>query len=285
MWTSAEETNITARQLLLSLQNEQVFLYLRDTDDRYLCCETDLSPETLSTTINQYELENAQFAFDTQESYYQPLSPYSLFLETEPTLFTLSGITPKHHTDDLLRVLGFNPNTQNRYPDSQGNEVIMEPGGTLRIRTDGTVVYQSSTDSAAALSIQSMGDIPTSLEAVIEISTLLRQALLPTLGSANLWLENIQHNGRDTTLRFGYQVGGIPLRFPDGQSAAEVTLSGTTVSSLTLRLRQYTITDASSLLLPLRQALAIAAVHAGSELTIGYIDNGSGTISVQWLAN
>ena len=53
---------------------------------------------------------------------------------------------------------------------------------------------------------------------------------------------------------------------------------------MTLRIRQYTSLEESSLLLPLRQALAVAARHPGTELTIGYVDNGSDTVSAQWLA-
>ena len=38
-----------------------------------------------------------------------------------------------------------------------------------------------------------------------------------------------------------------------------------------------------SLLLPLQQALAIAARYGNAELSIGYADSGSGTVSAQWL--
>ena len=39
----------------------------------------------------------------------------------------------------------------------------------------------------------------------------------------------------------------------------------------------------TSLLLPLRQALAIAARREGAELSIGYVDSG-GLASARWLA-
>ena len=55
------------------------------------------------------------------------------------------------------------------------------------------------------------------------------------------------------------------------------------VTSMELRIRQYTVAEVSSLLLPLRQTLAI--VPEGAELSIGYVDNGGDTISAAWLAD
>ena len=56
------------------------------------------------------------------------------------------------------------------------------------------------------------------------------------------------------------------------------------VTALTLRFRQYADAGEMSLLLPLRQALAIAARQEGAELSIGYLDNGE-TASARWLAD
>ena len=178
--------------------------------------------------------------------------------------------------------MGFNPNTQNRYPDASGTQVIMENGRTLRIYADGMVTYLSGGDDM--LSVPADGELPTLLEASLGCGTLLNTLLASTGGEAAIWLKDVRQNGTSTTLSFGYQVGGVPIRFSDGKPAAEITLSGTTVSSMTLRIRQYTALEDTSLLLPLRQALAVAARHPGTELTIGYVDNGSDTVSAQWLA-
>lgn len=59
---------------------------------------------------------------------------------------------------------------------------------------------------------------------------------------------------------------------------------GGVISDMTFRVRQYTVEGTASLLLPLRQALAIAAQQEGAELSIGYADGGAGTISAGWLA-
>ena len=47
--------------------------------------------------------------------------------------------------------------------------------------------------------------------------------------------------------------------------------------------RSYTALEDSSILLPLRQALAIAADQEGGELSIGYADSGSNSVRATWL--
>ena len=71
----------------------------------------------------------------------------------------------------------------------------------------------------------------------------------------------------------------------DGGTAVEITLTGSVISSLSLRLRTYTATSELSLLLPLPQALTIAAQHPGAELSIGYPDSGASSVSACWLSD
>lgn len=99
-------------------------------------------------------------------------------------------------------------------------------------------------------------------------------------------MEGVEQTEDGILLRFGYQAGGVPIRFRDGQSAAEITVVGGVISDMTFRVRQYTVEGTASLLLPLRQALAIAAQQEGAELSIGYADGGAGTSApVGWQSN
>ena len=232
--------------------------------------------------VSRYELGNAFFAYESEEEGAQKLAFYSLLSDTEPQLPQLAAVSSLSDPSRLMAALGFNPNTQNRYWESESTEVISESNGrTLRLSTNGTLAYQSGNDST--LSIQAEGELPSLVEAFTEVSRLLNELAAPSLGDAQLYLEQIQQLGASTTLRFGYQCGGVPIRFADGGSAAYVILSGTTVTSMELLLRQYTATETDSLLLPLRQALAIAS--EGVELSIGYADNGGDTVSAAWLAD
>ena len=166
--------------------------------------------------------------------------------------------------------------------DASGAEVVREGGRTLRIHPDGSVSYQSG--SNGALAIPSAGEVPTLLEMVTAVNSLLDDLLGVSAGDADLYVAEVEESGGDIVLRFDYQIGGIPVRFTDGESAAKITIAEGAVSGMTLRIRQYTAESTDSLLLPLRQALAIAVRQEGAELLIGYADSGSSTVSAGWLA-
>ena len=85
----------------------------------------------------------------------------------------------------------------------------------------------------------------------------------------------------ETAMTYGGAVSAQFALWEDG----EITLSGTSITRLTLRFRQYSTTNEQSLLLPLRQTLAIAADHPGVELSVGYADGGGDTVSASWLAD
>ena len=206
------------------------------------------------------------------------MAPFSLFsdqLAPPPNLSVTSAVTD---SSALMLALSFNPHTNFRYSESSGAEVVVEGDRTLSIRSDGEVSYQGS---SGTLSIASAGEVLTEAEVVVEVYQLLSQ-LLPAQSSAELFLQSYRFDGVSTTLRFGYQYNGLPIRFTDGGAAAEVTLEGSAVTRLSLRLRQYTAGESTGTLLPLAQALSIARSYPGKKLAVYYVDSGS-TAAAQWL--
>lgn len=276
--------SLSARCLVVSGQGDPVSLFLWDGADIYLRCTTAVSLKNLEQVAGQYELGNAVFAMDLAES--EPnarvLDACSLFLNETPELPSLTAETPDYIESLLLAGLSFNPNTKNRYSDN-GTDVISESGRSLRLRPDGNITYQSGGDSA--LSIEAAGEHPTLAEAAAGTGALLNTLLEPTVGDESLYLTGARQSGALTSLTFGYQVHGVPVLFSDGGNAAEVTLEGTTVSMLSLRIRQYSEMETTSLLLPLRQTISIARRHPGSQLSIGYTDHGGSSVDADWLAD
>ena len=180
----------------------------------------------------------------------------------------------------------FNANTRERYTENDGTEVIteVEADRSLHIRPNGEIIYRCGAESAP-LEIAAQEEIPTATEAVLGASILLEQLTGDLSGEAGLYLVSVRQSEETTQLEFGYQINGVPIRFSDGGSAAEITLSGTSITRLSLRFRQYSTSGETSLLLPLRQTLAIAAEHPGTELSIGYADGGGDTVPASWLAD
>ena len=288
-----DETALTgnARCLLLSAgSGGTVQLYLWDGGQSFYVGNipaSSLSVETLTETVSQPGFGGVSFAFDNVEvnPLYGELFPLSILPTELPEMPVLSASSPLANTSWLLPAFGFNSNTKERYTEADGTEVITEvdTNRSLHIQPNGEVVYRSGTE--ATLEISSQEEVPTETEAVLGAAILLQQLTEDFSGEAELYLESIQQTGETTRLQFGYHIGGVPICFSDGGSAAQVTLSGRYLTSLTLRFRQYSSTNETSLLLPLRQTLAITAEHPGAELSVGYADSGGDTVSASWLAD
>ena len=273
--------DLSARRLLIAAQGSGTALYLWDGGENCFRASTAVSADSLEQVIGRYELGDASFAMEAAaDSPALALDPCSLLPGELPQLpaFTL-GTPLAGGTEWLLSALGFNPRSGTRHTESNGTELIMDGDRSLRIRPDNSVRYQSGDDPS--LSVKAAGELPTAREAALGAGALLEGLVSPVLGEARLWLQSVRRSGEVTQLRFGYQAGGVPIFFQDGGSAAEITLTGTAVTALTLRLRQYGLSEEPSLLLPLSQALAVAS--PGKELSVGYVER-NGECRAFWLS-
>ena len=275
--------DLSARRLLIALQGGGTVLYLWDGGDACFRAGTAVSADSLSQVVGRYELGGASFAMDGGAgSLERELDPCSLLPAEPPALPAFTAGDPLASTDWLLSALGFHPRSRTRHTESNGTELIMDGDRTLRIRPDNSVYYQSGKDPS--LRVGAAGEEPTAREAALGAGALLGNLLTPVSGEARPYLQSVRRSGNVTVLRFGYQAGGVPIRFQDGGFAAEVTLTGTAVTALILRFRQYTPAGEPSLLLPLPQALAVAAASPGKELSIGYVER-DGACRACWLCD
>lgn len=277
--------DLNARYVVVSQQSSTVDLLIWDGEDSFLRCGTSVRPSRLQDVVSSYELGNAAFAFDLAESdpAFEACAPCSLFLSPLPQYQTLSAGADVSDSSALLSALGFNPYANTRYTESNGTEVVMEGDQTLRISADGTLRYQSG--GRASLFLADADHTPTPLEAVQGAWELVRELTDGRLGSASLYLTEVTVSDDTTVVRFGLHTGGTPIRFPDDGPAAEVRLSGSAVTALTVTLREYAATGESASLLPLKQASAIAALDPGRELSIAYVDSGTGSCTLSWLSD
>lgn len=274
---------LSVRRLVIAAEGGTVRLYLWDGGDGYLVSDTAVTQENLTETAEGYELGSAIFAMDRPGTAFDALEPCSLLPVELPELPVLSAAVSLDGGDRVLSALNFNPHTKSRYVDSGGTEVVMEGDRSLSLRPDGTILYKSGGEGAVTL--PGAGEHASLREAVQGAAALLNTLLGGAAGDAALYLQDVRQTGDAVTLQFGYQTGGVPIRFSDGGHAATVTLNGPVVSALSLRFRQYTADGDASLLLPLRQALAIAGDRPGAELTLGYADQGGAAVSAAWLAD
>lgn len=276
--------DLGARRLLIAPLDSGSVLCLWGSGDACYRAATAVSADSLNQVISRYELGSASFAMDSADgSPERELDPCSLLPSEPPALPAFAMGDPLADTDWLLSALGFNPRSRTRHTESNGTELIMDGDRTIRIRPDNSVLYQSG--QAPSLRVEAAGETPTLREAALGAGSILGGLLSPVSGEVQLWLQGIRRSGNITVLHFGYQVQGVPIRFQDGGFAAEVTLTGSAVTALSLRFRQYTLLEEEpSLLLPLSQALAVAADSPGKELSIGYVERG-GECRACWLCD
>lgn len=282
---NAGAAQLSARQVVLFPGEENVRLYIRDENGGCRTCSTAVRSPVLSTELAPYRANGAFFAFEGGEAF-EGLDPYTPLTGESFSYPVLSAASSLSDSTALLRQLDFNPYTNSRYLGKGGTEVIVGSSSrTLRLETDGTVVY-SAADGDDTLSVPSSGDAVTASEAVLGTRSLAEAILSGQLGEAALYLEEISAAEDGWLVRFGFHLNGMPVRFFDGSCGAEFSLTGSAVSRLTLRFRQYSSTAEVSPLLPLTQAVAVLAQEwPGARLTAAYVDAGGSSASLSWLAD
>ena len=63
-----------------------------------------------------------------------------------------------------------------------------------------------------------------------------------------------------------------------------MTITGRAITAFAYRCRLYTPLEEDPLFLPPVQAAALASIYPNADLSVGYADDGAGTLRAQWLA-
>lgn len=273
-----------ARSLALARGRDGVKLCLWDGGETYLRRAAPITRRELDELASRYELGSGSFAADLSDAggAYGNVAPLSLFPSELPSLPVYSASGGLTDIDLLMTAFLFNPLTKSRYTEANGTEVIMDGVRSVRFRANGSIYYQGG--GGADLSIEGAGEIPTGWEAAAGCAALLNEILVPQ-GCAAVYPREIRREGGATVVRFGCALDNVPVFYADGGFAAVVTLDGKKIASAEIRPRRYAATDTDSMLLPLPQALGLAGLYPGAELSLGYQDAGGERLHAQWFAS
>ena len=274
-------TNETIVQhLLLVAEGGDVYFYHSDGEFFFLS-PTTLNASDLISTVGMIGGNGCSFAFEQKDSILHPLTVLPDELPQYSQFSAVSAVQPMN-TDRLLTFFGFNAHTTNRYVDFSGTEVIVESPRRLSISPTGHIAYLGSTSYAPEGFSLSEHPSPSLSELVDGAYHLLTQLCGDDDLSFYLSEAEYHHSDGTCTLRFSRMVEGLPLLSGDGEAAAEFLIKDGVVLNFNFLQRSYSVSDTPSLLLPLRQANAIAGRYEGMEMALSYVDNGS-TAAVSWL--
>ena len=281
--------DLTVRYLALTAEGAGgAMLYLADGEGDIFRYETALPASAVRELAEDFSPNSAGFAF---ESYYATLSPYTVLLTELAAPPVLAGEVPPGCTlDSLLDALDFNTHIMSSYTDPGGAEVVGETPRTLRFAPGGAVSYTGDQTVLSPLyRVAAAGEEPTARE-VLQAAAGLARALTEGTGASPLLLCALEETPSGWRVAFRCEAEGIPVYFGDssrslaGEEALAVTITGRTVTAFSYRCRSYTPREADALFLPPVQAAALASIYPRADLTVGYIDDGSGELRAQWLA-
>lgn len=252
----------------------------RDTAVLYLCGGegeifryfTALPASAVEALTESVSPNGSLFAYETN---YAPLAPYTVLVrEAEGLPQVRSELPATYSSYRLLTALDFNAHTNSRYAEPGGTEVVMDGRRTLRIGPEGTVTYDSGEED--------VGGRGGALEALRAAGS-LAAALTGGVDASPLYLRRLEEREDGYLVGFQYQVEGVPVRFPDEADALTVLVRGAGIAEFTCRCRTYVPEEEASVLLPPIMAAAIASLYPEGELSLGYVDSGSGRLHADWL--
>ena len=282
----AFDPQVEARYFLIAVEEDQtVGLYFWSGEGNIFRYSTAVTGTAVTDVVTTFQTNGALFAFEAGETM-EHLDPYTILTGVRNPRTLTSAIPAALDMDSLLERLDFNPHTNSRYPQSNGTEVVVESPRTLRVQTDGTVIYTGDTEAASDLyRVASAGGTPTEAEAVLAVRQLLEELLSDEdLADAVLYCSGVEKSKDGMMVYFDYMVDGIPIYFADGAAAMEAEITGDTLTAFQLKCRQYTLRESTYTLLPLPLAAAVSQYEGGC-LTIGYVDRGNEEVLPSWMAN
>lgn len=269
----------TARRICLSVDSSGVSLYyVRAREGTAYRCSTKLSSADISGKLQGYLPDGSNFNFELE-------SPFSLVdscAVITPGLLSIPSVTAGNpvssdaEDDEILASFGMNSILAVPYAETDGSEVFVEGETTLRIETNGTVIFGRTGHVEQAGSL-------TTAQAIETVRATCEKTLGRLCGSATLYLSYIWHNP-DTDvyyIRFDYALNGLPVSFTDGASAAAFTLTGDVITSATMIFREYSTADTTEAPLPALQTAAAVQAAGGGEPVLSYTDDLT-AVAVNW---
>ncbi len=197
-------------------------------------------------------------------------------------------------TDSLLRLLGYNPNKLNAYPDTADQAVVfIDTHGQLRLSNQ-RIYYQAS-DDENGLRIDSLlgystGGTYSLFDRVSAVDSLIRRMSAIDIGltgkEARLCLGQIYTEDSLLVIEYFYTFNNIRIGSSSSPAALRAKLSQDSILSLEFAPRSYTGSGNTVLLTEplyiLRQLLRTDPGMIPDTFRLRYMDGSDGTLDAEW---
>ena len=287
-----EKMGLTAsvRHLMLTADGEDgVRLAYRDErDGQYFTCPARLvNLSHLQSAVDQIVPNGAIFA--CQAANYHVLAPHTIINAQTPQLREYAATNPLSASDrerlnHLLENLSFPLGITTIYETPEGLRA-RSGNDTLSVSHDGLVSYYSTREEERYPVAAGEGS-STLLAAADEAFRLVRRALDPWRGEADLYLEQVEEVDRESwRMEFRYVLNDTPVQVGQRGYAATVLVEEGYITEFELQLRTYAPLEQDALILPQGQAAAALQQLGGegSRLQLRYQDSGE-LVRPGWIA-
>lgn len=270
----ASDLGLTGSTFLLSAEESGVAL-LVCSDGSYWHLTTDADLISFRDALDDNPADGTLLALESED--YARLDPLTLI---DPSSVSVAAASSYNPCDDAFlthtaTVLGFNPYGDTSYSDENGT-VYSETDCTLRISADGVLTLRNQ-DLAPRFTAQS----DTDGDCIEYVRSLLDAVAGDALGDARLYFTGLERSEGTTTVVFSTYLAGLAVVRSDGP-AVQAVFQGATLTELTFRIRNYTLSQSETIaLMPAAQAAAIA--KSGTLLVPAYADHGETDLTAGWL--
>lgn len=273
--------NYTPR-ILISADGEKVALYYFSEDNNKIYkCNTDLANNSLLDKISNCPEGKSKFAFE-QNQELSEFDPYFIFVNEPINISGINSINPLNENSPPLEAFGINSRVASQYNQDINSSVYVENEKTLRKTSQGKVTYEYvSKDDQIGQDKNNLSLLDYNQKA----TNLINTSTIGLTGNAILKLVNIDSSNFPTkcTYYYNYFVNGIPVILSDSKYAAKVTIEKGIITHVEIFYRSYSTVNSSPVVLPEKQATAIAAMQEGTPI-LAYKDNYT-NVNVVWITD
>lgn len=260
-----------------------VYLFGKDrSGENRFCFLTRVSEQELVENIDLMEPNGIALAVEQGKNGQAELLLSSKAQVPMLTSHNLVATLEDTKINELLKAMNFNPNTVSRHVEQDGTRIFVEDISTLKITTDGKLLYSDLREDAGFASGLVISAEEISLWSKVEAA----RELISSLDRYNqsygrVYLETVTESGESVEVLFRREVGGIPIDCAGNGYCAKVRITGNRMTEVEFLLLGFEPVANSGSVLP--ATLASASVpDENTTLSLRYRMQADRSFAADW---